>query len=280
MPYNDNNKYYLGYCNDKITNKHPTTDGWIQVMNTLKLPLQEYDKSRILLGILNEHKEIVVKVGGNDSIRSEYEYARRLYRIKGFVKFICYFECNDDFTNYPQSSKTSICNGPGTKMKTIIMPYFPLGCVGFYNWTDIQQFRSCLKQAFLSHKNALDSGLLHGDFHAGNVLLKTTKQSQILYEIDDNEFVIETNGLRTWIMDFENTREIARDEPKDMIDYYYDIQKFIFGLQDHRFIQKIDRASVVPLLRIISQQNQMVYPDIQFTKKILHSIDNIVFRAA
>lgn len=195
--------------------------------------------------------DCVVMIGSDEQqMRNEYEISQRLQCICGFIRYY-----NHSYIH-------------------IWMPYFPLGCLGFYNWTDIQQFRSCLKQAFLSHKNALDNGLLHGDFHAGNVLLKTTKQSQILY---DDEFVIETNGLRTWIMDFENTREIARDEPKDMIDYYYDIQKFIVGLQDHRFIQKIDRASVVPLLRIISQQNQMVYPDIQFTKKILHSIDNIVF---
>ena len=136
---NETNKYYLSDCGDKITTQKPTTEGWIKILNTLKMPLQEYDKSRILLGVLENHHEIVVKIGDDNSIQREYQYAQKLYSIKGFVKFIYYFECNDTFTKYPDKTKNTLCNDTGSTMKIILMPYFPLGSIGFYTLEDLEQ---------------------------------------------------------------------------------------------------------------------------------------------
>ena len=265
---NETNKYYLSDCGDK-----PTTEGWIKILNTLKMPLQEYDKSRILLGVLENHHEIVVKIGDDNSIQREYKYARKLYHINGFVKFICYFECNDTFKN-------TLCIGTGSTMKIILMPYFPLGSIGFYNWRDdeIHILQSCIKHAFLSHINAFTCGYLHGDFHPGNVLLKITKHTALDYDLDGIGQIVgvETNGIRTWIVDFENMREISRDNKSDIMDFYFDIQKFIVLLQDHRFIPKIDKRTFIPISKII-QKNMMEFPNMDFIEQMMLAIDEISF---
>lgn len=259
-PRNEMNKYYLSDCGD-----NPTTEEWIKILNTLKMPLEEYDKSRILLGVLEKHHEIVVKFGDDNSIQREYQYAQKLYPIQGFVKSICYFECN--------------CIA-GSTMKIILMPYFPLGSIGFYNWRDdeIHVLQSCIKHAFLSHINAFTCGYLHGNFHPGNILLKTTKQTTLDYDLDGIGQIVgvETNGIRTWIVDFENMREISRDNKSDIMDFYFDIQKFIVLLQDHRFIPKIDKRTFIPISKII-HKNMLEFPNMDFIEQMMFAIDGISF---
>jgi len=273
-------KYYLSYCQDKINKQNPNTNGWLNIIKTLKLPLQDYDKSRILLAKLEEHKDIVVKIGDNENIIREYEMAKKLYKLKGFVKFICFLECNDNFLNYPNKNRNYLCNGNGSQMKIIIMPYYEMGCIGFYSWTNdnIKTLRTCIKHALLSYINAFTNGYLHGDFHPGNILLKTTKQTSIDYLFEGIGEVknIETNGIRSWIMDFENTRHITKDNKKDIMDFYFDIQKFFTLLQDHRFIKNLDRTSLLFVTQINNTyMNSLIYPNMDFIIGIIDSIDKI-----
>jgi hypothetical protein len=272
-------KYYLSYCQEKINTQNPNTNGWINIIKTLKMPLEDYDKSRILLAKLEHHKDIVVKIGDDESIRSEYEYAKKLYKLKGFVKFICYFECNDNFLKYPDKERNYLCNGEGSRMKIIAMPYFELGSIGSYEWNseNIHVLRTCIKHAVMTNISAFMHGFLHGDFHPGNVLLKKTKQSSIDYLFEEiGEVNIETNGVRTWIMDFENTREISAENPRDIMDFYFDIQKFFTLLQDHRFIKNIDKSTVINIFRWVNKyMNSLHYPNMDFIMGILDSIDKI-----
>jgi hypothetical protein len=273
-------KYYLSYCQDKINNQNPNTNGWLNIIQTLKLPLQDYDKSRILLAKLEEHRDIVVKIGDDENIVREYEMAKKLYKIKGFVKFICYLECNDNFLNYPNEKRNFLCNGNGSQMKIIIMPYFEMGCIGFYSWTNdnIKTLRTSIKHAILSYITAFTYGYLHGDFHPANVLLKKTKQTSIDYLFDGIGEIknIETNGIRTWIMDFENTRSITKENQRDVMDFYFDIQKFFILLQDQRFIKNIDKTTTLSVMQVIHKyMNSLIYPNMSFIITILHSIDKI-----
>jgi serine/threonine protein kinase len=272
-------KYYLSYCQDKINTQNPNTNGWINIVKTLKMPLEDYDKSRILLAKLEHHKDIVVKIGDDESIRREYEYAKKLYKLKGFVKFICYFECNDDFLKYPDKERNYLCNGEGSRMKIIAMPYFELGSIGSYVWNpeNIHALRTSIKHAIMTNISAFMHGFLHGDFHPGNVLLKKTKQSSIDYLFEEiGEVNIETNGIRTWIMDFENTREISAKNPRDIMDFYFDIQKFFTLLQDHRFIKNIDKSTTINIFRWVNKyMNSLSYPNMDFIMGIFDSIDKI-----
>ena len=275
-------KYYLSTCQDRITTKQPSTKDWITILKTLKLPIETFDKSRVLLATLEQHEQIVVKLGDDESIKREYEFGKRLYKIKGFVKFICYFECNDNYLDYPNPKKTHLCHGPGSQMKVIVMPHFELGNIGSYTWAqeNIHILRTCMKHAFLSYTNAFFHGYLHGDFHPGNVLLKKTKQAKIEYVFreKENEEVldIETNGMRTWIMDFENTKIANRDNLTHIMDYYYEIQRFFNTIKDIRFIHTMKEDSLIPVRQILNTYSyKEIFPTVDFIKNMLCSIDRI-----
>jgi hypothetical protein len=322
-------KYYLSTCQDRITTKQPSTKDWITILKTLKLPIETFDKSRVLLATLEQHEQIVVKLGDDESIKQEYEFGKRLYKIKGFVKFICYFEqlcppgtqknfqgfcpaifltknsqettypkerrgskgepavppnfeCNDNYLDYPNPKKNHLCHGPGSQMKVIVMPHFELGNIGSYTWTheNIHILRTCMKHAFLSYTNAFFHGYLHGDFHPGNVLLKKTKQAKIDYVFreKENEEVldIETNGMRTWIMDFENTKIANRDNLTHIMDYYYEIQRFFNTIKDIRFIRTMKEDSLIPVRKILNTySHKEIFPTVDFIKNMLFSIDRV-----
>lgn len=140
------NKYYLSSCQTKITNRTPTTQAWLKIVSALKLG-NNYDKSRVLLGELATHGEVVVKIGDSDDIRREYEFNEMLQSIKGVVKYICFFQCNDDFRSITPSSRSSICKGPGNGMNVILMPWFPLGNILDFKWHehDPVLLQSCLR---------------------------------------------------------------------------------------------------------------------------------------
>ena len=77
-------------------------------------------------------------------------------------------------------------------------------------------------------------------------------------------------------MDFENTREVNKEDVKDTIDFYFDIQKFFMLLQDHRFISNIDKSSTIHISNIIHPyMNNLIYPDMNFIIKLLQAIDKI-----
>ena len=108
---NPSKKYFVSECQDHIE-QYGSTKDWVHDDVSLK-KLENYDKSRVLRAVLDKHTEIIVKLGDHDEIKHEYEMGKSLSRIKGFVKFICFFECKDDVL---QSS-----------MKVIVMPYFKMG---------------------------------------------------------------------------------------------------------------------------------------------------------
>jgi hypothetical protein len=276
----ENLKYYLSYCKDKINTNNPNTNGWINIIKTLKFPTEDFDKSRVLLARLEKHKDIVVKLSDDESIKREYEYGKKLSKIKGFVKFICYFECNDNFLNYPNGDRNHLCNGPGSQMKIIVMPHYEMGNIGSYGWTreNLNILRTCMKHAFLTYTDAFFNGYLHGDFHPGNVLLKNTKDSSLEYSFEgiDEAFEIETNGVRTWIMDFENTKNVRTDNPMDIMNFYFDAQKFFNTLTNPRFIRNAKEVSVMPVMKTITKyMNYNKFPSREFIRDVLCAIDKI-----
>lgn len=251
-------KYYIS-CSGRITHTTPTTEAWLNVLKNIKVD-SDLDKSRVLLGFMKTYGEIVIKIGDTESMLKEYTNSTRVHGLKGFVKYICNLSCNDDFRSIPTSDRTSLCKGPGDTMGIILMPYFPLGSIAKYSWdkTNIVQLRSCLKHALLSvvvlfHK----MNIIHGDFHPGNVLLKSTKQSDILYSIPEvGEFTVKTNGMRTWIMDYEKTDYADYSSQYTTIiafnDFYYDIQKFFMLL--YNTIKILDQRTILPIVSLLSNR--------------------------
>lgn len=253
----NSNSYYITSCQDKI-NKKGTTKDWIQVLNTLQMT-REFDKSRILRALLDKKTEVVVKLGDNTTISNEYEVGKKLKTIKGFIKFLCYFECSDKYLNHPNPTRGYLCQGSGKSMKVIVMPYYPLGSMKVYNWnlSNVDAFRSAIKQACLSIISAfVFGGIVHGDFHAHNVLLTPTTTKHIEYRFPgDLKIAVPTHGLKTVVMDFETSMEKKTESKYDVIDslnkFYFDLQKFFQTLLT--YVPHLDSRPMVSINKYISR---------------------------
>lgn len=198
--------------------------------------------------------------------------SNKLKSIKGFIKYICYFECNDNYRRYFDKSKipNELCHGPGTQMKIILMPYYLLGSIANYKWTseNIDLLRSVIKSAVLTVIYAYNNkGIVHGDFHAGNVVLKNTKQKSISFD----GIRIELFGMRTWIMDFENTYISDKGNLEHLADFYYDLKKFFTLLQTHiRNIDKIGISKIESFINRLSlNQNKLTHDDCEELCKLI-----------
>lgn len=85
--------------------------------------------------------------------------------------------------------------------------------------------KSCLIQCCLSYISAYEKyNFVHRDFHPANILLKPSKKTSITYEPFDT--TIETFGMRSWIMDFENATFETRKTEQSNIDFCQDFNRF------------------------------------------------------
>lgn len=134
-------------------------------------------------------------------------------------------------------------------MKIRIMKFnnIPLGSMATYKW-DVHSLRSTLYLACLFYIDAFqEKGFIHNDFHAGNILLKTTKQTKIDF---GDGYIVETNHIRPWICDFEKSViGIDINNPKLYGDFKYDLQKLFFLLPT--FIHNIDKSGCVKISSFI-----------------------------
>jgi len=273
-------KYFVTHCRGRITDKTPTTESWLHVLRFLQFPISEYDKSRVLLGVLDQYGKVVVKIGSTSDIQNEFTISNSLRNSKGFVKYICSFACEDDFRTVREH--TSLCKGPGDSMNVIVMPYFPLGSLALYKWnTDsIHLLHSCLKHSFLSVVSEFHtSGFIHGDFHAGNVLIKQTKHKSLSYSIHGIGVFqdIPTYGIRTWIMDYEKSKFVSPSNLyEEMVawnDFSYDITKFFMFLKE---TISINLSTVQPISMYVGKLNisgkRMSYSDVGHILQLIEGI--------
>jgi len=228
-------KYYVSSCSPE----------WIHIKKELKIAhdMRDIDiqKSQILIGTMLSN-DIVVKIGDSNDLTNEYTIAQQIKKFKGFVKFYCFFTCQDNFREFFKGQRIHLCKGTGTSMKVIIMPFYPLGSIASYKWSEsnIHILRSCLYVACLCYIDAYrDRGFIHNDFHVANILLKPTKQSHLLFS---GNLKTELYGIRPWIMDFEKS-QIDSHTKKGYEDFKYDLSKLFFLLPT--LIKEIDRAIIL-----------------------------------
>ena len=158
--------------------------------------------------------------------------------------------------------------------EVLLMPYFPLGSLAKYNWNkhNIHIFHTCIKHAVLSIISIFcKSHIIHGDFHPGNVLLKTTKQTELNYDLVGIGIIsVPTYGMRPWIMDYVADFESSYDN------FYYDVSKFFHLMPS--ILRNIDVRTIVPVTTCVQQ---LMMSSKLFTlndvNAMLHHIDNIQF---
>jgi len=202
---NNNDKYYI--------------DCSINYDKFIATKILDNTEMRILFyGLLQEHninEKIVAKImkrTKKNTNRIEYNYGKLLENIEGFIRFICLLECKTNIHKIHNKTEEteeieekSICiNTGGIQKEILISPYYEVGSMENFYWneTNIPIFKSCLKQIILSFYYAYKMHrFIHNDFHYGNVLLEETNENEIRYEY----IIVETNGYKTVIMDFDNS---------------------------------------------------------------------------
>jgi hypothetical protein len=265
---NKNEKYYITKCDDNIK-KDLNTLQWLEIIDILKYNRDIY----ILNGILEKRKNIVIKIGNKDSIKKEYEIGDKLKNIKGYIKYICLFSCNNNSIKKIDINK-SLCSSYGNETKILLMPYYSLGNLGSYNWdaTNFIVLKSLLKQLFLSFIIGYEKfGFLHNDTHYGNFLIKKTKHTNLVYELYNKKYNIITKDFEIIIMDFENS--LFSDIPQG---YYYLYMSFQQILNDIEYKLKIICNGIKQLIDFIEiyKNNNKKLEDID---TLLLLIDNLQY---
>lgn len=228
-------KYFIKTCSPE----------WVKIKEEIKKVRDARDidiqKSQILLGSMDADNAVIIKIGDSLDMDNEYAAAEKVKRFKGFIKFYCFFACDDDFREFFKGKRNTICKGPGTTMKVIFMPHFPLGSIASYTWTpdNADTLHSCLYTACLCYIDAYkEKGFIHNDFHAANILLKETRQRIISFS---GGITVMLGGVRPWIGDYEKST-ITKQTPMDYEHFKYDIGKLFILLPN--FIQNADRSMI------------------------------------
>jgi serine/threonine protein kinase len=222
---NHNSGKYLITCQEKITSENPTTKDWLEILKQLK-PTNFKDKNRVLLGVLEKRKNVVIKISDSDQIFHEYYIGDVLkkHNVSGFIEYICQFQCQDEYKKYPDPTSTSLCVGPGDDMKVIVMPYYSHGNLKLYKWKpeNFHVLKTSILHVILSLLQAYETAhVIHNDIHLQNILIAPTTKKSIIYTIEGQQIELPTHGLRTIIMDFENAFYIP--------DNYEQAWKFAWG---------------------------------------------------
>jgi len=226
----NSDKYVV--CQDKITPDEPTTNEWLTITGLLT-KTNNRDLNRILKGILDKRKTVVIKIGESPTLHKEYTIATILKNAPGFIRPYCFFQCEDNYKEHP-SSRTSLCKGPGTSMSVLVLPYLEEGSMREFDWDSKQPqlLNSCLLQLLCSLLQAYETaGILHNDMHLDNVLLKKTIKREIVYIIGNKQVVVPTNGYIVNIMDFElSFNEVASNRGRSLGFVFADMHRAISDL--------------------------------------------------
>jgi serine/threonine protein kinase len=260
-------KFKLG-CQEKITIDNPTTKNWLNVLDKIQ--------SNVLLGYLNlKNKNVVVKFESSSEMKKDYEISKYLFetKIPNFMKYYCFFMCNEDINKFKifngrsntekLDTKLAICTGPGDDTGFIIMPYYSIGSIGNYHWnvSSLNLLKNVILQAVSASCCAYISvGFVHLDLHLDNIVLRKTKKKKIDYKIFN--ITLKTDGYCSVILDFGRAKVKGslnefKTSLQKMITLLRDLEKSEMILDPLtvvsyiKTIEKVDKKSVVKLLDLI-----------------------------
>lgn len=225
---------YIVTCQDRISSKTPSTNEWLTITNSLK-PAKQTDLHRVLKGILEKRKRVAIKISSSPYLNKEYTTAITLKDIPGFIRPICFFECEDSYSEFPSSERTSLCKGPGSSLKVLVLPFFEEGSIRNYNWSTKppEALQSCMLQCLCSLLQAYEKhGFIHSDTHMDNVLIKKTTKTNVEYVLNGNKITVKTYGYLIAFMDFEcSFIEVSTNRGRSIGQVYHDILHTIHDLR-------------------------------------------------
>ena len=165
-------------------------------------------------------------------------------------------------------------------MQIIVMSFFELGSIKSFDWTRSNSTNAagrsdstnagrfnlacCIKQAVVSLVYAYSvKGIVHGDFHAANVLLRRIRRRSIMYKFKTFTIEAETMGMQAVIADFENSKVVDDFEGGERFakfNFYQDLQKF-FALLPH-FVRGVDAKIANNAVLVVSRAFQDELPPV------------------
>lgn len=260
----NNTTKYVVTCQDRISAATPSTNEWLTLVGTLKAPTQK-DVHRVLEGILEKRKRVAVKLSASPSVYKEYKIAQELHDVPGFIRPLCYFECEDSYTEFPSKTKehTALCRGPGTSMKVLVLPFLEEGSMRSCNWAKkpAAVLHACLLQCMCSLLQVYEAkGILHSDTHLDNVLLKKTTVGEVEYMLGGHRIAIPTQGYLIAIMDFElSLREMPTNRGRAIGQVYDDILHAVFDLRYNDSTDIVGDAELITALMALKTHPVDVY---------------------
>jgi hypothetical protein len=114
--------YQIIDCQNVINNNYNTSN-WIKLDDVI----QKKRDVRIFKGLLQKTNNIVVKIGKSETIEKEFLISNKLRDIPGFIKYLCYFKCNNIIAN------SSICSNEGDENFVLLMRYYKFGSIKNYD---------------------------------------------------------------------------------------------------------------------------------------------------
>lgn len=185
---------------------------WLTIQSLLDYT---YGEAVILKGTLKSltAKQCVVKFGNITNLQKEYQAAEQLKNQTCFIQFYCFFSCMDNFKdvigrNYQSYPRICLSSDKDSKLLGgIVMPYYPKGSIKDYPWKreHLPLMYNLMCQVCFALVNAYDqTGFVHSDLHAGNVLLKHT--SKKIQSFGQGITVPILNNLTIIVMDLERPK--------------------------------------------------------------------------
>ncbi len=180
----------------------------------------EYDYDDELKNIINNHQDIVIKVGEIENIKNEWKIIKNLrkYIPSGLPKYI----------SSPKKYKNKM---------VLIMPFYQYNSIYKAVWglDNIEILKSLINQVFINiFLNFHYFGFIYKNLEQdcfNKIFINDTEEEtfkysyQSKYETSKRTLIIDTNGYQAIISDFENCYYVHKKD--GIVDYWKSINNFI-----------------------------------------------------
>jgi len=197
-------------CSKLISPETPSTKGWLEglkYLSTIPANKAKMTNKKILEGILQQRRHVVAKISNQkEDLIKEYNIFLQLkkHNVTGIVHYYCYFECDDDVSTIAEPLREAdgtVCKGPGSTLRVLLMEYIRNKNLAEFHWKSTEPLIGCIKQVlYISIDAFLKFGFVHGDLHCKNILIKSTKQTELNFR---NFLSVPSYGFKVKLMDFE-----------------------------------------------------------------------------